>query len=113
MRRLTCYLLAPCLVLVAAVSARAGQPGPIGVLGDSYSDEYQFYPPDRASARNWVEIRSPVTVEGKRVGVPNVTPAPAVTGIAVIWPEVADATVISSRPSGDQTGWKSTAWRGA
>lgn len=28
----------------------------IGVLGDSYSDEYQFYPPDRAAARNWVEI---------------------------------------------------------
>jgi hypothetical protein len=28
----------------------------IGVLGDSYSDEYQFYPPDRSTARNWVEI---------------------------------------------------------
>ena len=25
-------------------------------MGDSYSDEYQFYPPDRAKARNWVEI---------------------------------------------------------
>jgi phospholipase/lecithinase/hemolysin len=30
--------------------------GGIGVLGDSYSDEYQFYPPDRSYARNWVEI---------------------------------------------------------
>ena len=30
--------------------------GPVGVLGDSYSDEYQFYPPDRSAARNWVEI---------------------------------------------------------
>ncbi len=30
--------------------------GGIGVLGDSYSDEYQFYPPDRSRARNWVEI---------------------------------------------------------
>ena len=30
--------------------------GRIGVLGDSYSDEYQFYPPDRSLARNWVEI---------------------------------------------------------
>jgi GDSL-like Lipase/Acylhydrolase len=28
----------------------------IGVLGDSYSDEYQFYPPDRSTAQNWVEI---------------------------------------------------------
>jgi hypothetical protein len=27
----------------------------IAVLGDSYSDEYQFYPPDRSSAMNWVE----------------------------------------------------------
>lgn len=34
----------------------AGIPGAIGVLGDSYSDEYQFYPPDRSTARNWVEI---------------------------------------------------------
>jgi phospholipase/lecithinase/hemolysin len=36
----------------------AQSPGGIGVLGDSYSDEYQFYPPDRATARNWVEILS-------------------------------------------------------
>ncbi len=28
----------------------------VAVLGDSYSDEYQFYAPDRAAARNWVEI---------------------------------------------------------
>jgi hypothetical protein len=28
----------------------------IGVLGDSYSDEYQFYPPDRSTAQNWLEI---------------------------------------------------------
>lgn len=28
----------------------------IGVIGDSISDEYRFYAPDRASARNWVEI---------------------------------------------------------
>ena len=30
--------------------------GPIGALGDSYSDEYRFYPPDRTAARNWVDI---------------------------------------------------------
>jgi hypothetical protein len=30
--------------------------GGIGIIGDSYSDEYQFYPPVRSKARNWVEI---------------------------------------------------------
>jgi hypothetical protein len=30
--------------------------GGVGVLGDSYSDEYEFYPPDRSKALNWVEI---------------------------------------------------------
>ena len=30
--------------------------GPVGTLGDSYTDEYQFYPPDRSAARNWVEV---------------------------------------------------------
>jgi hypothetical protein len=28
----------------------------VGTLGDSYSDEYRFYPPDQSQARNWVEI---------------------------------------------------------
>jgi hypothetical protein len=28
----------------------------VGVIGDSISDEYRCYAPDRASARNWVEI---------------------------------------------------------
>jgi lysophospholipase L1-like esterase len=27
----------------------------IGSLGDSYTDEYRFYPPDRSRARGWVE----------------------------------------------------------
>ena len=45
------------LVLASGGPAFAGQGvGGIGILGDSYSDEYQFYPPHRASARNWVEI---------------------------------------------------------
>jgi hypothetical protein len=30
--------------------------GPVGTLGDSYTDEYRFYPPDRSVARNWVEM---------------------------------------------------------
>ena len=28
----------------------------VGALGDSYTDEYRFYPPDRSQARGWVEI---------------------------------------------------------
>lgn len=27
----------------------------VAVMGDSYSDEYQFYAPDRSTAHNWVE----------------------------------------------------------
>ena len=30
--------------------------GPVGTLGDSYTDEYRFYSPDRSHAHNWVEI---------------------------------------------------------
>lgn len=43
-------------VLMLRPAVYAGDLGGIGVLGDSYSDEYQFYFPDRASARSWVEI---------------------------------------------------------
>lgn len=39
-------------VLAGAGDGRVG----VGVIGDSYSDEYRFYPPDRSRARNWVEI---------------------------------------------------------
>jgi lysophospholipase L1-like esterase len=38
--------------------AKAGSGVAIGVLGDSYSDEYRFDAPDRSQARNWVEILS-------------------------------------------------------
>src|SRR5262245_64938796 len=51
--RLAALLIA---LLTPLAPARAGWRGGIGVLGDSYSDEYQFYPPDRSTARNWVEI---------------------------------------------------------
>jgi lysophospholipase L1-like esterase len=33
-------------------------PVTVGALGDSYTDEYRFYPPDRSRARNWVEMLS-------------------------------------------------------
>jgi hypothetical protein len=39
--RLTALLIA---LLTPLAPARAGWRGGIGVLGDSYSDEYQFYP---------------------------------------------------------------------
>src|SRR5947209_1939680 len=51
--RLTALVIA---LLTPLAPARAGWRGGIGVIGDSYSDEYQFYPPDRSTARNWVEI---------------------------------------------------------
>lgn len=44
------------LISGSLAPAQAGSPGGIGVLGDSYSDEYSFYPPDRSLAENWVEI---------------------------------------------------------
>jgi phospholipase/lecithinase/hemolysin len=49
-----CGLLLVMLLPIAKASADSGVG--IGVLGDSYSDEYQFYPPHRSTARNWVEI---------------------------------------------------------
>ncbi len=45
--------LAMVLVLMFGETSLAGG---VGVLGDSYSDEYQFYAPHRSTARNWVEI---------------------------------------------------------
>jgi hypothetical protein len=36
----------------------AASPLRIGALGDSLTDEYQFYAPDRTAAQNWVEILS-------------------------------------------------------
>jgi hypothetical protein len=43
-------------LITPLVETHAEWRGGIGVLGDSYSDEYQFYPPHRSRARNWVEI---------------------------------------------------------
>ena len=37
-------------------TARTAVPlGTVGTLGDSFTDEYKFYPPDRTQARGWVE----------------------------------------------------------
>jgi phospholipase/lecithinase/hemolysin len=56
MRSIRALVFASLLLLFPCQAALAGLRGAIGVLGDSYSDEYQFYPPDRSTARNWVEI---------------------------------------------------------
>ena len=45
-------------MLIPFSAASAGEPTGIGILGDSYSDEYQFYGPDRSTSRNWAEILS-------------------------------------------------------
>jgi phospholipase/lecithinase/hemolysin len=42
--------------VLATAAGAADRPRGVGVLGDSYSDEYRFYPPDRSTARNWVEL---------------------------------------------------------
>ncbi len=47
-----------CALVVLAIGAgqvRASSTG-YGALGDSYADEYQFYPPDRSTALNFVEL---------------------------------------------------------
>jgi phospholipase/lecithinase/hemolysin len=44
------------MVRSTCCASECGKASAIGVLGDSYSDEYQFYPPDRSTAQNWVEI---------------------------------------------------------
>ena len=56
MRGLKAGLLAWVLVVLPGAPGVAGEDAGIGVLGDSYSDEYQFYSPDRMTGRNWVEI---------------------------------------------------------
>lgn len=43
-------------MLLPLPPVRAGAPPAVGILGDSYSDEYQFYLPDRGTSRNWAEI---------------------------------------------------------
>ena len=49
-------LLAIAMIALPASSAPGGDGIRIGVIGDSYSDEYQFYSPHRNASRGWVEI---------------------------------------------------------
>jgi phospholipase/lecithinase/hemolysin len=94
-------------ILVALVGsapvARAEWRGGIGVIGDSYSDEYQFYPPDRATARNWVEILAAT----RRLNFGEFSSAsrsePRNQGYAYNWAR-SDATTESMIVSGQHTG---------
>src|SRR5436305_2608320 len=56
MKRLPSGFVFGLVLVLSSAEGRAELEGGIGVLGDSYSDEYRFYPPDRSTARNWVEI---------------------------------------------------------
>jgi phospholipase/lecithinase/hemolysin len=47
----------------------SGAPLKIASLGDSLTDEYEFYPPDRTAAQNWVQILS--TLRGGQNGTPD------------------------------------------
>jgi phospholipase/lecithinase/hemolysin len=53
---ITVSLLLLGIVGSVCCAGESGKVTVIGVLGDSYSDEYQFYPPDRSTSQNWVEI---------------------------------------------------------
>jgi hypothetical protein len=53
----TAVVLCALLGLLDAGYAQAAPDG-YGALGDSFADEYQFYPPDRSQARNFVELLS-------------------------------------------------------
>src|SRR3954468_1879165 len=104
-------LLTLALFLSPHAAALAGPPGGIGVLGDSYSDEYQFYPPDRSTARNWVEILA--ATRGLDFG-PFTTHSrgePRKQGFAYNWAR-SDATTEDMIKSGQHTGLAQQVARG-
>src|SRR3954454_1698694 len=98
--RLAVLLIA---LLTPLAPARAGWRGGIRVLGDSYSDEYQFYPPHRSTAQNWIEILA--TARGLNFGefstVRRVEPRNQ--GFAYNWAR-SDATTEDMIATGQHTG---------
>ena len=99
-------------VLVASVDVARGEwRGGIGVLGDSYSDEYQFYPPHRSSARNWVEILA--TTRGLNFGEFSSVrrDEPRNQGYAFNWAR-SDATTEDMIRTGQHTGLATQVARG-
>ena len=99
------------LALHSCGLAHAGSPGGIGVLGDSYSDEYQFYPPDRSKARNWVEILA--ATRGLDFGpfTSHSRGEPRNQGFAYNWAR-SDATTEDMIKSGQHTGLAQQVARG-
>jgi lysophospholipase L1-like esterase len=97
--------LAVALVVLAIAQAASaeGWRGGVGVLGDSYSDEYQFYPPDRSVARNWVEVLA--QVRGVDFGPISLGSrgAPRLQGYAYNWAR-SDATTDDMIAEGQHTG---------
>ncbi|MFO0950011.1 MAG: GDSL-type esterase/lipase family protein [Isosphaeraceae bacterium] len=93
--------------------AAAGRPPAIGigVLGDSYSDEYRFYPPDRPTARNWVEILS--AARGLNFGEFSAEGRgePRNQGFAYNWAR-SDATTFDLIATGQHTGLAAQVARG-
>jgi hypothetical protein len=99
------------VMLVPMNAALAGWQGGIGVLGDSYSDEYQFYPPHRSAARNWVEILA--ATRGLDFGAfSDVTRGePRNQGFAYNWAR-SDATTVDMIATGQHTGLAAQVARG-
>lgn len=104
-------LLTFSLVLASRPPAVAGVLDGIGVIGDSYSDEYQFYTRDRSSARNWVEILA----ETRGLNFGAFSPAgrgePRNEGYAFNWAR-SEATTDDMIASGQHTGLAAQAARG-
>jgi hypothetical protein len=105
-------LAAALVFLTGPVHAASAQwRGGIGVIGDSYSDEYQFYAPDRSTARNWVEILA--TTRKLDFGPFSIAPRgePRNQGYAYDWAR-SDATTETMIASGQHTGLAAQVARG-
>jgi lysophospholipase L1-like esterase len=67
-------------------------PDGVGVLGDSYSDEYRFYAPDRSTARNFVEqLADDAHLDFGRLTTVDRS-APRNAGFAYNWAQSADTS---------------------
>jgi hypothetical protein len=100
------------MIVAFPPSARAGDRRMgVGVLGDSYSDEYEFYPPDRSTARNWVEILAETRQLdfGPRSVTPR--PEPRLQGFAYNWAR-SDATTCDMIDTCQHTGLAAQVARG-
>lgn len=98
-------------LLTLPATAQAGWPKGIGVLGDSYSDEYQFYAPHRSMARNWVEILA--ETRGLNFGQFSTKSRgePRNEGFAFNWAR-SDATTVDMIATGQHTGLAAQVARG-